>query len=111
VSAPIQLTRTTCFIWLVRSVYYHSNTVLVLFDFAASLISMVLAIAALIESHSMFMCLWSFFLTQALVLPIANHFYVRWFEQTKEKAVLSSQVSQRFYQAHHQAEDALRKMV
>ena len=98
------------FIWLVRSVYYHSNVAFVLFDFASCLLSMVFAVVALLESHSMFMCLWSFFLTQALVLPVAHYCYSRWFEHANEKAVPSSQVSQRFYEAHHQAEEALRKM-
>lgn len=98
------------FIWLVRTVYYHSNIVFVALDFLACVISLVIAVAALMQSHSMFMCLWSFFLAQAFVLPVSHYFYARWIGFADDPCPEPSRSSQRFYQAHSQAEEALRKM-
>jgi len=98
------------FIWLVRTVYFHSSTVLMLFDFCACVLSFVLTIVVAFHSHSMFLCLWTFLLAQAFIMPAAHSIQDRWFKKSKQTSVASSDVSQRFYQAHRLAEDALRKM-
>ena len=80
---------------------------LVLGDLCACFISLLIAVAALFQTQSLLMTLWSFFLTQAFILPLSFYLQSRWFTGAINTVVTTSQ---RFYQAHHQAEDALRKM-
>jgi len=107
-SLVIYCVMNVAFIWLVRAVYYHSNALLVLFDLCVCVLSLLVAFVVLLQSGSFFLSLWSFLLGQAFVLPLADFCCQRWFDGVSEHS--KSGVSQRFYSAYHQAEDALRKM-
>lgn len=99
------------FIWLVRSVYFHANVLTVIIDFVTCLVSTILAIVVLTHSNSMFMCLWSFFLAQAFVLPLLHYFYTHYLALLDDRKQPLNRSSQRFYQAYDAAEKALREMV
>jgi len=100
------------FIWLVRTVYYHSNFFYALADLIFSVVCFTAALGAVAQSHSVFMSFWCFFLAQALILPVLHYFFSK---QTKRKNCdvehsNSDTAEQRFYQAHNNAQNALRKL-
>lgn len=101
------------FIWLVRTVYYHSNFFYALIDLVFSAVSFTAALGAIAQSHSIFMSFWSFFLTQALILPVLHYFFTRraGLKNTGAHSPASENASeQRFYQAHNNAKNALVKL-
>ena len=101
------------FIWLVRTVYYHSNFYYALVDLMFSVVSFMAALGAIAQSHSIFMSFWSFFLTQALILPILHHFFnkgVLFGQQNDACQPHGNGSEQRFYQAHNNAKQALVKL-
>lgn len=101
------------FIWLVRTVYYHNNFFCALVDLVFSVVSFTAALGAIAQSHSIFMSFWSFFLTQALILPILHYFFNKSGGSANDRDGSHSRKSdseRRFYQAHTNAQNALGKL-
>ena len=100
------------FIWLVRTVYYHSNFFYALADLVFSVVCFTAALGAVAQSHSVFLSFWCFFLAQALILPILHYFFSKYINRKNNevKNTNSDNAEQRFYQAHNNAQNALRKL-
>ena len=96
-------------IWMVRTLCFHKRFIYALFDLAFSAVSFVAAIAAVLQSHSVFISFWSFFLAQAFILPVLNY-YLSKYSDSLNQSNSSSASHQRFYQAHNSAQNALRKL-
>jgi hypothetical protein len=67
---PLYLLIHVTLIWLVRSLYFHSNITSALLDFGLSALSAATAFWALSRTGSVFLACWSFFLVQALFISI-----------------------------------------
>ena len=93
------------FIWLVRTVYYHNNIFCALADLAFSTVSFIAAVGAVLQSNSVFLSFWSFFLAQALVMPVLHYLF-----RKRESDDHKLPAEQGFYEAHRNAENALRKL-
>ena len=61
-SLLITATLNVGFIWLVRAVYYHSNVLVAFADLIISLVAFTAAVGAALQSQSVFLAFWSFFL-------------------------------------------------
>ncbi len=57
-------------IWLIRSVYFHASMLCVLFDLGLIAFGTALGFLALLHSASVLLCLWCFFLVQALFVAL-----------------------------------------
>jgi len=103
-------------IWLVRAVYYHNNVLVALADLVISVITFTAAIAAALQSNSLFLALWSFFLAQAMIVPILNYISNRVSggeNGNRDRDCLSAQhdaMQQNFQHAYRNAENALRRL-
>jgi len=53
-------------IWLIRSLYFHTSWLGALIDMSLCGAGLLAAVAAAKHSHSVFLCVWTFFLIQAL---------------------------------------------
>lgn len=104
------------FIWLVRAVYFHKHALLALSDLVISVVTFTAAIAAALQSNSIFLAFWSFFLAQAMILPLLNYLFAGFVAQrnpTRQGAsvqVQSDHNQQQFQRAYLNAESALRKL-
>lgn len=98
------------FIWLVRTVYYHSNFFYALADLVLSVVGFGAALGAVMQSHSVFMSFWSFFLAQALILPALHYFFSKRQPKGSSMAAQNQRSQPRFHQAHRSAQEALRKL-
>ena len=93
------------FIWLVRSLYYHSSAVSALVDLGVTLLGLAAAVWAALQTHSFIASAWCFFLVQAVFVLIPPRFA----GPTKRKA--SDVISEdRFQRSYAMAEAALRKL-
>ena len=92
-------------IWLIRSLYYYTSVLSSLADFGLNAISVVIAFWAGLHSHSLFLSLWCFFLTQALfvLIPVSLQ------SSLKPSAKYTSS-EDRFEKAYRNAESAVRKL-
>ncbi len=100
------------FIWLVRAVYYHSSALVALADLVISIVTFTAAIAAAFQSHSIFLAFWSFFLAQAMIVPVLNYVFNKG-NRDKDRSSTSAHVNcteQHFQRAYRNAESALRKL-
>jgi hypothetical protein len=91
-------------IWIIRSLYFHSSAVGSLADLGISGVSMAAGLWAGLQTHSVFLSIWCFFLTQALFVAVPtgiNALRAR----TREQEIGED----RFENAHRAAEAALRK--
>jgi len=100
------------YIWLVRTVYYHNSFLPALADLVYSVLSFTAALGAIQQSHSIFISFWSFFLAQALILPVLRHFISEQSSASNERsmAVQNTGSQQKFHQSHRTAQEALRKL-
>ncbi len=98
------------FIWLIRTVYYHHYFLLSLIDLVFSIVSFTAAIGAILHSHSLFISFWSFFLTQALILPMLHHLFNKYQNPRLKPHPRNTHSQHDFQQAHRNAEDALHKL-
>lgn len=64
-------------IWLVRCCYFHNSLVGALADLGFCALAFAVAVWAAGRSGTLFLMLWSFFLIQALVLPVLRDRFAR----------------------------------
>jgi len=92
-------------IWLVRSLYFYSGVMPALLDLGLSSLSISAAVWAIIQSGSVFLATWCFFLVQALfvVIPPAV--------KQKPGATLNAETDlEKFEHAKRNADQALRQL-
>ena len=65
------------FIWLIRSLYFYNSVLSALLDLGLTAFSLVCALAAYLHTNSVFLGLWSLFLTQALFVWIPTDWQLR----------------------------------
>jgi len=92
-------------VWLIRSLYFYSSLLSAFADLGLHGLSLVAATWAYLQSNSLFLSIWCFFLVQALFVAIPNQF--------GKAAVPTSSPAQddRFEQAHQAAEAVLRRFI
>ncbi len=92
-------------IWLVRSLYFYSGVMPALLDLGLSSLSITATVWAIIQSGSVFLATWCFFLVQALfvVIPTAVK---RKHSATRNAATDSN----KFEHAKRNADQALRQL-
>ncbi len=92
-------------IWLIRSLYFYTGVLSALLDLGLNGLALAAAIWAALQSGSIFLSLWSFFLVQALFVAVPTSI-----RQRKAGGQQQRQNEDRFQQAHRAAESALRKL-
>lgn len=70
---PLYLLIHVAWIWLVRSLYFHSSFTSAMLDFGLSGLSAATAFWALSRTGSVFLATWCFFLLQALFVAIPKN--------------------------------------
>ena len=89
-----------------RCLYFYRSLLAALMDIALQGLSLAAAIWALQQTDSLFLCLWSFFLVQALFVFIPPT------GLTTARSTLRGETEQSTFQrAHRSAEAALRRLV
>lgn len=91
-------------IWLVRALYYYHSVLSALLDLGLVGMSLLAAIWAWSNTHSLFLSLWCFFLVQALFVYIPRQLSGR-----KSTAHVQTD-SDHFERAHRAAQAAVRKL-
>ncbi len=61
------------FIWVARACYFHQRVLVALVDLVITTLSFAVAIAAAMQSQSVFIAFWCFFLLQSMILPAINY--------------------------------------
>jgi hypothetical protein len=89
-------------IWLVRSCYFHNSLAAALADMGLCGLGFAAALWAVERSGTLFLALWSFFLVQALVLPVVHNRF-----STGKNTVVDDNES--FRRAYRSAQSALRR--
>jgi hypothetical protein len=92
-------------IWLVRALYYYSGVIPALMDLGLNALAFAAAVWAAVQSGSVFLSLWSFFLVQALFVWIPSSI-----RRKKDKEQPEPQEQDRFQRAHRAAQSALRRL-
>lgn len=91
-------------IWLIRSLYYYSSVISALIDMALTGLGLAAAVWATSETHSLFLAVWAFFLTQALFVLIPRT------SKTNSASRTATDYGTRFGSARQAADAALRKL-
>ena len=91
------------FIWIVRSFFQHSGLPAAIADLALCSLSLAAAAWATLQSGSIFLTIWCFFLTQALFTAIPKSW--------RGKQPPAEAVNDNFYHAYQTAQKALSKLV
>jgi len=104
-SLPLYLLTHLLLIWLIRALYYYHGVVPALLDLGLIGIASLAAEWAWLSTHSLFMSLWCFFLSQALFVLIPS----RITKKRKRPAQLH-QPDDAFETAYRNAELAVRKL-
>lgn len=90
-------------IWLVRSLYFYSSLFSAIADLGLTGFAIAAAVWATLQSGSLFLAIWCFFLVQALFVAIPR--------SLKSQRVDAVAVEEdHFQQAHRTAQAALRKL-
>jgi hypothetical protein len=90
---------------LIRSLYFYSSLISALADFALVLFGMAASVWAVIQTGSLFIGVWCFFLVQALFVVIPD----AW-KQTRKPGTLANSEEDRFQNAYRTAQAALTKL-
>jgi len=95
--------------WLIRSLYAYSSLLSAAADLGLTVLSLAVAVWALLRADSVFLAAWCFFLIQALhtAIPVT-------LEQQRPRASsddLHEPDDDAFLRAHHTAESALRRLI
>jgi hypothetical protein len=93
------------FVWLVRSLYFHSSALSALGDLGLTGLGLAAAVWAALQTHSFFASVWCFFLVQALFVLIPPRV-----SKKTERSAGDTAGEDRFQRAHAAAEAALRKL-
>lgn len=102
-SLPVYALLHLAALWLVRSLYFQGGILAGLLDGGLCGLGLGAALAALIQTGSIVLAIWCFFLTQALFTAIP----AGW----PGKTVPDRLIDDRFEQAHRSAEAALRRIL
>jgi signal transduction histidine kinase len=92
-------------IWLVRALYYYSGVIPAVMDLGLNALALGAAVWAALQSDSIFLSLWCFFLVQALFVAIPSSI-----TRKKGKGQSPGQEEDRFQRAHRAAQSALRRL-
>jgi hypothetical protein len=92
-------------IWLVRSLYFYASLLSALADLGLSALSLAAALWAWVQTGSLFLTLWCFFLTQALFVVIPARITGKEGENHPDP-----KRADRFERAHRAAQAAVRKL-
>ncbi len=93
----------TMMIWLVRALYFHSSLLTALADLGLSMLAVSAALWATMQSGSLLLALWCYFLVQALFVMIPPTL-------TASRSSATTADSDPFEQARSAAQTALRKL-
>ena len=93
------------FLWLIRSLYFYSSVLSALMDLGLTALSLVIAFWAATHSSSLFLGIWTFFLTQALFVAIPRQ--MRKSDTTHQFPQMQDD---RFQNAYRSAQAAARKL-
>jgi hypothetical protein len=104
-SLPLYVLVHLGLIWLLRSLYFYSSPLSALTDMGLNGLSLGAAAWAVVQSHSLFLGIWSFFLVQALFVAIPARIGAK---STKNSAQQDEEDA--FERAHRAAEAALRRL-
>ncbi|MDH3282707.1 MAG: hypothetical protein OEQ18_16505 [Gammaproteobacteria bacterium] len=91
-------------IWLIRSLYFHASALSALADLGLNGLALAAALWAGIQTHSLWLGIWCFFLVQALFVAIPPHW-----RRLKPGQLPTPVAADHFESAHQVAESALRK--
>lgn len=100
--APYSLTHIGL-IWLVRCCYFHNSLLDALADLGFCVLAFAVAVWAAGRSGTLFLPLWSFFLVQALVLPVLRGRFAK-------AGAFPPEGGEAFRRARRSAESALRRL-
>ncbi len=92
-------------VWLVRSLYFYSSLLPALADLGLNFIAVAAVVWATVQSGSLMLALWCFFLLQALFVTLP-----RSMDKAAVKATGIAAEENRFEQAQRTAQAALRKL-
>jgi hypothetical protein len=90
--------------WLIRSLHFHKGPVAGLMDLALSALALAAAVWAAVQSGSLALSLWSFFLVQALFVAIPRR------HGAETRSPIDVPPEDPFERAHRTAEAAVRKL-
>jgi hypothetical protein len=90
-------------VWLVRSCYFHNSLSAALADMGLCGLAFAAALWAVERSGTLFLALWSFFLVQALVMPVLQSRF-----SAGKNAIADDNES--FRRAYRSAQSALRRL-
>ena len=92
-------------IWVVRSMYFHTSVLPALLDLGLVTFGLVATAWAILQTSSVMIAIWCFFLTQSLFVLIPG------FANNRDKKGSFNPVEvDRFQSAHRVALDAVRKL-
>ena len=89
-------------IWLIRALVFYKSVLMVLVDLALTALSLVTAVWAYLNTHSVLLALWCLFLVQGLFAVIPRQWPCK-------PGTANTIDNDRFMRAHRNAEAALRK--
>ena len=92
-------------IWLIRSLYFHSSLLPAMADLGLNTLALAAAFWAVVQSESLFLALWCFFLVQALFVSIPPNL-----KQSNGEKQAQKNRDDHFLHAHRIAEAAVRKL-
>ncbi|MBT3046080.1 MAG: hypothetical protein AB2728_15550 [Candidatus Thiodiazotropha sp.] len=104
-SLPLYLLAHLGLVWLIRSLYYHASLISALLDLALVLFGLAAAVWAMLQTESLFLTLWSFFLVQALFVVIPDSW-----KRSGGPGVIRDDADDPFQQAYRTAQAALAKL-
>lgn len=91
-------------IWLIRSLYFHTSALSALADLGLNALAIAAAVWAGVQTHSLWLGIWCFFLVQALFVTIPRDW-----RRPRAGHPPTPEASDRFEAAHRVAESALRR--
>lgn len=101
---PLYLMMHVGMIWVIRSLYFYSSVLSSLADLGVNGLSIAAAVWAGLQTGSVFLSIWCFFLAQALFVAIPAGM-----DKLKTKTGHDRSADDHFERAHRVAEAALRK--
>jgi small-conductance mechanosensitive channel len=108
-SLPFYLMAHLGLVWLIRSLYFYSSLISAMADFALVLFGMVCALWAVLQTGSLFLSLWCFFLVQALFVMIPDS-WKRSSESGLSRNSLGNTQQEHFQNAYRSAVGALNRL-
>ena len=92
-------------VWVIRSLYFHASVLPALLDLGLVCFALVASAWALLQTGSVMIAIWCFFLTQSLFVLIPD------FSGNRQQVTSFAPVdTDRFHSAHRLALDAVRKL-